>query len=137
MNIMYLHDGSIRGQNGLKQAVGYFKKFKPKITLMCVEDHVGDTSMESAVISAEYGQELNGIMNDAAEWVTSQNLEVNVLQAIGDPRKMIMEGIKKKAPDIVVVARKAKSAVEGIFRKCVSAYLVKNAGCHLFVMSPS
>ena len=137
MNIMFLHEGSKRGQAALEQAVGYFKTLKPEITLLCVEDHVGDASMECDTISDEYQEELKGIMHSAAEWVKNQGLEVSVIQAIGDPRTMIMEAINKKSPDIVVIARREKSEIEGVFRKSVSAYLVKNAGCHLFVMGPS
>lgn len=134
MDIMVLHDGSKRGQEALELAVDYFKVLKPEITLLCVEDHAGDASMEVDAITEEYERELKGIMRDAAEWVTSQNLEVSVVQAVGDPRKMILETINKKSPDIVIVARRAKSAIEGVFRRSVSAYLVKNASCHLFIM---
>jgi len=137
MQIMFLHDGSGRGQDALEMAVGYFKVLKPEITLVCVGDDVGDASMEVDAITQEYEQERKDIIRKAAEWVTDNGLEVHVIQAIGDPRKMILEAIKKKSPDIVVVARRSKNAIESVFRKSISAYLVKNASCHLFIMGPS
>jgi len=137
MRIMYCHNGTESAQRSLESAVGFFKGVKPELILVCVTEDVLDASLEGEAITEEYQAEQSSIMRKAAEWVAAQGLEVSVLLATGDPRKMILEAINKKSPDIVVIARREKSAIEGVFRKSLSAYLVKNAGCHLFIMGPS
>ncbi|MFQ5328763.1 MAG: universal stress protein [Thermodesulfobacteriota bacterium] len=137
MKIMYCHDGTESAQQSLERAVGFFKARKPDMILVCVAEDVLDASLVDETITEEYQSEQSGVMRRAAEWVAAQGLDVDVLLATGDPRKMILGAIEKKSPDIVIVARKEKSAMEGVFRKSLSAYLVKNAGCHLFIMGPS
>jgi nucleotide-binding universal stress UspA family protein len=137
MRIMYCHDGTEGAQQSLERAINIFKCDKPDVILVCVGEDVLDASMEDEAITDEYHAEQSATMRKAAEWVTGNGLEVDVLLASGDPRKMILEAIGKKSPDIVIIARKEKSAIEGVFRKSLSAYLVKNAACHLFIMGPS
>jgi nucleotide-binding universal stress UspA family protein len=50
--------------------------------------------------------------------------------ATGDPRKMVIQAIKKKTPDLVVVGRHGEAG----FHHSVSEYLVKNAGCNILIM---
>ena len=137
MRIMYCHDGTEGAQQSLERAINIFKCDKPDVVLVCVAEDVLDASLEDEKITEEYQAEQGAIMRKAAEWVAGNGLEVDVLLATGDPRKMILEAIGKKSPDIVIIARKEKSAMEGVFRKSLSAYLVKNAGCHLFIMGTS
>ncbi len=137
MKIMFCHDGTERGHEAMERAVNRFESQKPDVILLCVSDDVGDASMELDAITEEYENEHKQVMRRSAAWVTGKGLEVDVMLATGDPRKMIIEAIEKKNPDIVVVARKEKSTMESVFRKSVSAYLVKNAGCDLFIMGPS
>ena len=137
MKILFCHDGTDRGHEALERAVNHFKGQKPDMVLLCVSDSVGDASMELDAISEEYENEHKEVMRRSAGWVTSQGLEVDVMLASGDPRKMIMQAIEKKDPDIVVISRREKSTIESVFRKSVSAYLVKNAACNLFIMGPA
>ncbi|MFQ5586707.1 MAG: universal stress protein [Thermodesulfobacteriota bacterium] len=134
MKIMYCHDGSERGQASLDKALDIFKCDRPDVILLCVAEDVLDASLVDDAISEEYESEQKAVMRKAAERVAGAGLEVDVIMATGEPRQMIMEAIAKQSPDIVIVARREKSA---IFHKSVSAYLVKNAGCHLFIMGPS
>lgn len=136
MRIMYCHDGTDSAQGALERVVNFFKGTKPEMILVSVAEDVLDASLEDERITGEYESERSELLRKSAEWVTEQGLEVDVLLATGDPRKMIVEAIKKKTPDICVVARKEKSAIESVFQKSLSAYLVKNAGCHLFIMGP-
>ena len=136
MKIMYCHDGTESAQASLEEAVNIFKAHKPDMILVTVVEDVLDASLEEEVIFEEYEAEKKAVLRKAAEWVTQQGLEVDVVVAEGEPRKMIIKTIERKSPDIVVVARKEKSALESVFQKSISAYLVKNAGCHLFIMGP-
>ncbi len=136
MKIMYCHDGTERAQRALEKTVEYFKALNPEILLMCVAEDILDTSLEDERITEEYKKEHSDVMHEAAEWVAGNGLEVHVMLASGDPRHMIVEAVEKQSPDIVVVARKEKSAMAGVFSKSLSAYLVKNVGCHLMIMGP-
>jgi len=136
MKIMFCHDGADRGHRALEMAVDYFKPLKPEMVLLCVVDDVVDASMEVDAITDVYREECRDVLDRSAKWVMKNGLEVDVVMASGDPRRMIVEAIGRKSPDVVVIARKEKSEAESVFRRSVSAHLVKNAGCHLFIMGP-
>ncbi len=137
MKIMYCHDGTDSAQAALERAVNLFKELKPELILVSVAEDVLDASLEDETITKEYEAEKSAALRKAAEWVSNNGLDVDVMVATGEPRKMILKAIEKKSPDIVIVARKERSALESVFQKSISAYLVKNAGCHLFIMGPS
>jgi nucleotide-binding universal stress UspA family protein len=136
MKIMFCHDGSERAQKALEKTVEYFKLLKPDIVLMCVVEDILDASVEDNKIIEEYKQEHSEVIHKAAEWVAANGMEVHVILATGNPRRMIVEAVQKQLPDIVVVARKERSTLESVFFKSISAYLVKNVGCHLMIMGP-
>ena len=89
MRIMYCHNGTESAQRSLESAVGFFKGMKPELVLVCVAEDVLDASLEGEAITEEYKSEQSAVMRKAAEWVAGQGLEVNVLLATGDPRKMM------------------------------------------------
>jgi nucleotide-binding universal stress UspA family protein len=136
MKIMFCHDGTDHSTVAMIRIVNYFKSQTPDMVLLCVSEDILDASQESDSISDEYTTELREVLRQAAEWVSGNGLEVDVIMANGEPRQMIMEAIEKKSPDLVVVARREKSLLESVFRKSVSAYLVKNAGCDLLILGP-
>jgi len=137
MKIMYCHDGTENSDQALDKAIGFFKALKPEVILICVAQDILDASLEDETITNEYQAECSALLRKAAERVAAGGLDVDVMMASGDPRKMILGAIEKKSPDIVVIARKERSTQEGVFHKSVSAYLIKNAGCDLFIMGPA
>jgi len=137
MKIMYCHDGSEKSQAALERVVDFFKDVKPEMILVSVVEDILDASLEDEKITRECESERSASLRKAAELVTQKGLDVDVMVATGEPRAMILKAIQKKSPDIVVVARKERSAMESVFQKSISAYLVKNASCHLFIMGPS
>jgi nucleotide-binding universal stress UspA family protein len=136
MKIMFCHDGTDHANLAMVRAVNYFKPLKPDVVLLCISEDVLDASLEADAITDEYESELRKVLNQAGEWLSGNGLEVDVMMASGEPRQLIIEAIKKKSPDIVVVARREKSRLESVFRKSISAYLVKNAGCDLMILGP-
>jgi nucleotide-binding universal stress UspA family protein len=136
MKIMFCHDGTDHATIAMIRIVNYFKSQKPEMVLLCISEDVLDASQESDAITDEYTSELSETLRQAAEWVSGNGLEVNVMMANGEPRQMIMEAIEKKSPDLVVIARREKSLLESVFRKSISAYLVKNAACDLLILGP-
>lgn len=137
MKIMFCHDGTDSAEGALERVVNFFKGVKPEMILVSVAEDILDASLEDEKITREYENERSALLRKAAEWVSENGLDVDVLMATGEPRAMILKAIEKKSPDIVVIARKEKSTMESVFQKSLSAYLVKNAGCHLFIMGPS
>ena len=136
MKIMFCHDGSEKAQKTLEKTVEYFKPLQPDIVLFCVSEDCLDTSLAGDITTEEYENEYGDIIHNAAEWVAGNGLEVHVMLASGDPRQMIVKAIEKQSPDFVAIARKEKSTLESAFHKSISAYLVKNAACHLMIMGP-
>ncbi len=136
MKIMFCHDCSEKAQKTLKKTIEYFKLLKPEIVLLCVTQDVRDASLAGDRTNDECEKECTQIIHESAKWVAGNGLKVHVMLATGDPRRMIVESVEKQSPDFVVVARKEKSTLESVFHKSISAYLVKNAGCHLMIMGP-
>jgi nucleotide-binding universal stress UspA family protein len=137
MKIMLCHDGTDHANQAMVRAVNYFKPLKPDVVLLCISEDILDASLEADTITEEYDAELREVLRQAAEWLTGNGLEVDVMMASGEPRQLIIEAIQKKSPDVVVIARREKSLLESVFRKSISAYLVKNAGCDLMILGPS
>jgi nucleotide-binding universal stress UspA family protein len=136
MKIMFCHDGTDHANVAMTRIVNYFKSQKPEMVLLCISEDVLDASLEDDAITGEYTSELSETLRQSAEWVSGNGLEVNVMMAIGESRQMIMQAIEKKSPDLVVVARREKSSRESVFRRSISAYLVKNAACDLLILGP-
>jgi len=134
---MYCHDGSERAQCALEKVVNFFKGVKPDILIVSVAEDIHDASLENEEINKKYDEERSAVVRKSAEWVAGSGLDVDVLMATGEPRAMILKAIEMKNPDIVVVSRRKKSEKESVFQQSLSAYLVKNAGCHLFIMGLS
>ncbi len=136
MKAMVCDDGSDAAHSALERAVDYFKGKKPEIILLTVTGEALDASMENEEIFDKLEREQQDVLKKAAEWVTSQGLDVDAMLAEGKPGPMILEAIDKKSPDVVVVARQTKSRFMQAFLGSVSAYLVRHASCHLLIMGP-
>ena len=117
MRIMYCHDGTDSAQKALERVVNFFKGIKPEMILVSVAEDILDASLEDEKITKEYESERSAVLRKSAEWVTENGLDVDVMMATGEPRAMIMKAIEKQMPDIVVIARKEKSAMESVFQK--------------------
>lgn len=136
MKVMVCYDGSETAHAALERAVDYFKAKKPEIILLTVTGEALDASMENEEIFDKLEREQQDVLKKAADWVTSQGLDVDAMLAEGKPGPMIIEAIDKKSPDVVVVARQTKSRFMQAFLGSVSAYLVRHASCHLLIMGP-
>ncbi len=136
MKILICYDGSDSAQNALEYTVKMFKSHNPEIILLTVSEDPADASLENEAITEEVRHEGHDILKKGADWVATHGMDVDAILAHGESREMIMETIDKKKPDIVVVARQKKSGYIRHFLSSVSAYLVRNAGCHLLVMGP-
>lgn len=136
MKVMVCYDGSDVAHSALEKAVEYFKGNNPEFILLTIVADSMDASMENEEIFNEMKAEQHDVLKKASEAVTSKGFEVDAILATGKPQQMILEAIEKKKPDVAVIARQRKSKFTQHFLGSVSAYLVRNAACHLLITGP-
>ncbi len=134
MKILVCFDGSDRSQNALNKTLELFKGQNPDMMILLVAEQPLDASMENEEVYEEWQKECHDLLNEAARDVTQLGLEVDAILATGDPRKMIMEAIDNKAPDLVVLAKRGKGSVKDALLGSVSTYVVRQAKCPVLVV---
>ena|SRR3989338_10449351 len=137
MKMLVCHDGSGISQSALESSIAMFKGVKPEIILATVVEEPADASSYDEASFEKLRAEKEADLKKAAEWVVKQGLNVDAVMAIGDPRKMLVEAIKKKNPDLVVVtSRPPKGGVRfGNITVSVSDYVIHHvADCPILIM---
>lgn len=104
MKMLMCHNGSEIAQSALEKSIAMLKCEKPEIILVTVVEEPVDASSYDEAAFEEWRAEREADLKGAADWVVKQGLNVAVVVAIGDARKMLVEAIRKKKPDIVVIA---------------------------------
>ncbi len=135
MKILICYDGSAAAHMAMERSIELFKQKKPEIILLTVVEQPLDASLENEEIFDKWRQNRHTELNKASSFVTEHGLDVDAILAVGDPRKMILEIIKKKSPDIVVVARRGKTEMEKMLLGSVSAFLVRHSSCPMLIMT--
>jgi len=137
MKMLVCHDGSAVAQSALEKSIAMFGCDKPEVILVTVVEEPLDASSYDEASFEELRAKREADLKEAADWVVKKGLDVAVVVAIGDPRKMLVEAIKKKAPDIVVIAsRPPEGGVRfGNITVSVSDYLIHHvSNCPVLVM---
>lgn len=137
MKMLVCHDGSNIAQAALEKSIGMFKCEKPQIVLVTVVQEPADASSYDEAAFEELRASREAELKKAADWVFKQGFSVDVVIAIGDPRKMLVEAVKKKKPDLVVItSRPPKGGVRfGNVTVSVSDYLLHHIDdCPVLVM---
>lgn len=134
MKIMVCHDGSRRAQDALEKTIELFKSQKPEIILIAVVEDPLDATSTNEESFRKWCSSREDDLEKAAGSVVRQGLEVDVILATGDPRKMLLEAAKTKSPDFLVVAKRGGGLLEQMVLGSVSAFLVRHATCPVLVM---
>ena len=137
MKILICHDGSEIAQNVMEKSIALFKCEKPQVILATVVEEPQDASSYDEAAFDELRANRESVMKEAAGWVVKQGLDVDVLIAVGDPRKMLVEAVRMKAPDMVVISsRPPGGGVRfGNVTVSVSDYLIRHIeGSPILVM---
>jgi len=134
MKIMVCHDGSRRAQDALEKTIELFKAQKPEIILIAVVEEPLDATSTNEESFRNWCKSREDDLEKAAGSVVRQGLEVDVILATGDPRKMLLEAAKTKSPDLLVVAKRGGGLLEQMVLGSVSAFLVRHATCPVLVM---
>ena len=135
--MLVCHDGSAVAQSALEKSIAMLGCDKPEVILVTVVEEPLDASSYDEASFEELRAQREADLKEAADWVVKKGLDVVVVVAIGDPRKMLVEAIKKKAPDIVVIAsRPPEGGVRfGNITVSVSDYLIHHvSNCPVLVM---
>ncbi len=137
MRMLICHDGSSNAQSALEKSIALFKSEKPEVILVTVAEEPADASSYDESSFEALKSEKEASLKETANWVAGQGYEVDAVLAIGDPRKMLVEAIKKKKPDLVVIAsRPPQGGVRfGNITNSVSDYVVHHVTeCPILVM---
>ncbi|MDH4099206.1 MAG: universal stress protein [Nitrospirota bacterium] len=134
MKVLICHDGSDRAQTAMEKAIAILKPVNPEVVVLTVTEPPIDATSHDEEAYEEWEQARNADLKQACSWVAGQGLNPTCILATGDPRVMILNAIKKKSPDLVVVARRGGGIIPGMHLGSVSAYLVRHADCPILVM---
>ena len=138
MKILVCHDGSERAQSALEKAVVMFRWARPEIIIVTVVEEPADASSHDEEAFEQWRAKREADLNQAADWVAKHGLVADAILAVGDPRKMLMEAIRQKAPDLVVMTSRARAETGirfGNVTVSVSGYLLRHiVDCPLLLM---
>lgn len=137
MKMLVCHDGSDISQDALAKSIAMFKCEKPEIILATVVEEPADASSYDEAAFEALRAKREADLKETANWVVTQGLGVDVLIAVGDPRKMLVEAARMKKPDIMVItSRPPGGGVRfGNVAVSVSDYLIRHVDvCPLLVM---
>ena len=137
MKMLVCYDGSEIARSALEKSIAMLKCEKPEVILATVAEEPADASSYDEAAFEEWRAQREVDVKKAADWVAKQGFDVTVVMSIGDPRKMLVETIKKKTPDIVVIAsRPPQGGVRfGNISDSVSDYLIHHVtDCPVLVM---
>lgn len=128
MRMLICYDGSVLSNSAMEKSIAMFGRERPEVILVTVVEEPADASSYEEASFEELRAKREADLKEAAEWVVEQGLNVNVIVAvgIGDPRKMLLETVRKTKPDVVVItSRPPKGGVRfGRVTVSVSDYLI-------------
>lgn len=123
MNIMVAYDNSTNAKQALEKTLQMFAGLKPIITLVgVVEDVLGSSGVNEARY-LEFKHDFSEGLREAAQTLNELGINAEVLIAEGDPRKMILQAVKNKQPDLLVIARHSEKIDSNIIGKTLDAWI--------------
>ena len=139
MRMLICYDGSALSRAAMEKSIAMLGSAKPAVILVTVVVEPADASSYEEAAFEELRAKGEAELRTAAEWVVQQGLDVNVIVAVGisDPRKMLVETVRKTKPDVVVItSRPPKGGVRfGKVNVSVSDYLIHHIDdCPVLVM---
>lgn len=150
MKIMIAYDGSRNACKALDATLEMFKPLKPLVMLVGVVEESLDSSDSSSELHEAQKNEFRRYLREAAERVTAEGLDADVILAEGDARKMILKAAENKKPDLLVIARHSNEPDGGFISRSlnllvdeldymtfgsVSAFLARRAPCPVLIQS--
>jgi hypothetical protein len=137
MKMLVCYDASEKVQAALKASIAMLKYEKLEIILATVVEEPADASSYDEASFEELRAKRESDLKEAAGQMAKQGFDVDVLIAVGDPRKMLVEAVRKKKPDVVMItSRPPQGGVRfGNVTVSVSDYLLRHiTDCPVLVM---
>jgi nucleotide-binding universal stress UspA family protein len=137
MKMLICHDGSEKVQDALERSIAMFGAEKPEIILVTVVEEPADASSYDEAAFDGLRAQREVAMKDVAGRIVKQGFDVDVVIAVGDPRKMLVEAVRRKKPDIVVIkSRPPQGGVRfGNITVSVSDYVIHHVDdCPVLIM---
>ena len=150
MHIMVAYDNSTNAKQALDKTLQMFAALKPNITLVGVVEDVLGSSGVNEERYLEFKHDFSEGLREAAQTLNELGISAEVLLAEGDPRKMILQAVKNKQPDLLVIARHSEKVDSNIIGKTldawvdefnfmtfgdVSSFLTRRAPCPVLIQS--
>lgn len=150
MHIMVAYDNSTNAKHALQKTLQMFAELKPEITLISVIEDVLGSSGVNEDRYLEHKHDFSETVREAAQTLNELGIKTDVIIAEGDPRKMILQAVKNKEPDLLVIARHSEKADSNIIGKTldawvdefnfmtfgnVSSFLTRRAPCAVLIQS--
>lgn len=150
MNIMIAYDNSTNAKNALEKTLQMFAALKPKVTLISVIEDVLGSSGVNEPHFLEYKRDFSEAVRETAQTLNELGISTEVMIAEGDPRKMILQAVEHKQPDLLVIARHSEKVDSNIIGKTldawveefnfmtfgnVSSFLTRRAPCPVLIQS--
>lgn len=123
MHIMIAYDNSTNAKNSLEKTLQMFAELKPKITLISVVEDILGSSGVNEERYLEYKHDFSEAVREAAQTLNELGINTEVMIAEGDPRKMILQAVTSKQPDLLVIARHSEKADSNIIGKTLDAWV--------------
>ena len=137
MKILFCHNGSELARSALEKSVAMFRQLKPEIVLVTVVEEPADASSHDEEAFEAWRAKREADLRRAAQWVSEEGLDADAVLAIGDTRKMLVEAVRKKRPDLVVItSQPPKGGVRfGNITVSVSDYVIHHIDdCPILIM---
>lgn len=137
MKLLVCYDGSASAHLALEKSIVLLGRERPEIILTTVVEKPLDASSHDKEAFDNLRAKREEDLKNAADWVVQQGFDVDAIIAFGDTRKMLVETIRQKKPDIVVVT--SRPPVGGVrfgnASASVSDYVIHYAtDCPVLVM---
>lgn len=152
MNIMFAYDNSTNAKQALDKTLKMFSCMLPRVTLIGVVDPTVGSSGVNEEGYEEYRFDFSEAVREAAQTLNELGVSTDVIIAEGDPRKMILQAVNSKNPDLLVIARHSEKADSNLIGKTldawveefnfmtfgnVSSFLARRATCPVMIQSCS
>lgn len=138
MKILVCHDGSESARSALEKSVTLLGHLQPQMILVAVIEEALDASSHAEKAFQERQEQMDAQLKQEAQRVSELGFDVDVILAVGDPRKMLMMAIENAQPDLVVIAsRPPRGGIRfGNVSVSVSDYLLRHIdACPVLLMS--
>lgn len=150
MHIMIAYDNSTNAKHALEKTLQMFAALKPKVTLVSVVEDVLGSSGVNEERYLEFKHDFSECVRETAQTLNELGISTDVIIAEGDPRKMILQAVKNRQPDLLVIARHSEKADSNIIGKTldawveefnfmtfgdVSSFLTRRAPCPVLIQS--